>query len=195
MALDFTAIDFETANGSRASACQVGLAKVRDGRVVEKTGWLIRPPAGHDLFQEWNTRIHGITAADVEDALGWDEQIEDLIGFAGDDVLVAHNASFDMGVLRAACEVTSYELPAYRYLCTLAVARKAYQLPSYRLPVAAEAAGFTGFAHHDAIADALACAHILIDAARRSGADDVDGLAEALGVRTAQIAPAVVAAA
>lgn len=194
MALDFTAIDFETANGSRASACQVGLTKVRGGRVVETAGWLIRPPAGHDAFLEWNTRIHGIREEDVVDALGWDEQIEDLIGFAGEDILVAHNASFDMGVLRAACEVTRYDLPAYRYACTLQVARKVYQLPSYRLPVAAEAAGFSGFAHHDAIADALACAHILIDAARRSGADDIDALAGVIGTRVAQIQPAVLAA-
>jgi DNA polymerase-3 subunit epsilon len=194
MPLDFTAIDFETANGSRASACQVGLTRVRGGEVVEKTGWLIRPPEGHDAFLEWNTRIHGITAEHVAEALCWDEQIEDLIGFAGDDVLVAHNASFDMGVLRAACDVTAYDLPAYRYLCTLQVARKAYRLPSYRLPVAAEAAGFTGFSHHDAVADALACAHIVIDAARRHGADDIDGLAAALGVRTGVLAPAVVAA-
>lgn len=194
MALDFTALDFETANGSRASACQVGLTKVRDGKIVETAGWLIRPPAGHDEFHEWNTRIHGIREEDVVDALGWDEQIEDLIGFAGDDVLVAHNASFDMGVLRTACEVTRYDLPAYRYACTLQVARKVYQLPSYRLPVAAEAAGFSGFAHHDAVADALACAHILIDAARRSGAEDVDGLAALIGTRMGQIQPAVLAA-
>ena len=194
MALDFTAIDFETANGSRASACQVGLTKVRGGKVVETAGWLIRPPAGHDDFLEWNTRIHGITADDVIDALTWDEQIEDLIGFAEDDVLVAHNASFDMGVLKAACEVTRFDLPAYRYACTLQVARKVYQLPSYRLPVAAEAAGFTGFAHHDAVADALACAHILIDAARRSGADDVDGLSGLIGARVNRIQPAVIAA-
>ena len=60
--LDFTAIDFETANSSAASACSVGLVKVRDGRVVDRAGWLIRPPLGHDEFHEWNTRIHGIRA-------------------------------------------------------------------------------------------------------------------------------------
>ena len=69
MPLDFTAIDFETANGSRASACSVGLVKVRDGRVVDKTGWLIRPPAGHDEFAPWNITIHGITADMV--AISW----------------------------------------------------------------------------------------------------------------------------
>ena len=65
--LDFTAIDFETANSSPASACSVGLVRVRDGRIVATAGWLIRPPAGHDEFQEWNTKIHGIRAHDVRD--------------------------------------------------------------------------------------------------------------------------------
>ena len=51
MRLDFTAIDFETANSNSASACSVGLVKVRDGVVVDETGWLIRPPAGYDDIQ------------------------------------------------------------------------------------------------------------------------------------------------
>ena len=63
--LDFTAIDFETANGSAASACSVGLVKVRDGRVVDSVSWFIQPPLGHDVFNEWNIRIHGIQPADV----------------------------------------------------------------------------------------------------------------------------------
>ena len=63
------------------------------------------------------------------------------------------------------------------------MARKTYELESYRLPKAAEAAGFTGFSHHDALADALACAHIIIDAARRHGASDVFSLADALALR------------
>ena len=48
MGLDFTAIDFETANSNSASACSVGLVKVRDGVVVDEAGWLIRPPAATD---------------------------------------------------------------------------------------------------------------------------------------------------
>ena len=105
MPLDFTAIDFETANSSNASACAVGLARVRDGEVVATAGWLIRPPAGHDRFFELNTRIHGIREEDVIGAKGWSEQLDDLAAFAGADVLVAHNAGFDMTVIRRACEL------------------------------------------------------------------------------------------
>lgn len=182
MPLDFTAIDFETANSSPASACSVGLVRVRDGEVVAQTGWLIRPPAGHDEFNEWNTRIHGIRAHDVADAATWAQQMDRLCAFAGADVLVAHNAGFDLNVLRRACEVTGIEAPPYRSLCSLAVARKTYQLDSYRLPKAAEAAGFGAFSHHDALADARACAQIVIDAAYRAGAADVHTLGSTLGV-------------
>ncbi|OCG75505.1 exonuclease domain-containing protein [Microbacterium sediminis] len=189
MPLDFTAIDFETANGSAASACQVGLARVRDGRVVATAGWLIRPPAGHDVFNEWNTRIHGITAEDVRTAPGWTAQLDRLLSFVGADVLVAHNASFDTRVLRAACEATGDELGAVDYLCSLQLARRVYDLPSYKLPAAAAAAGHAAFAHHDAAADALACAQIVIDAGRRTGAADVAALAAAVGVRLARTEP------
>lgn len=181
--MDFTAIDFETANSSPASACSVGLVRVRGGEVVATAGWLIQPPTGHDEFQEWNVRIHGIRPEDVLGAATWVEQFDRLCDFAGADVLVAHNAGFDLNVLRRAAEVTGGICPPYRSLCSLQVARKTYQLDSYRLPKAAAAAGFAEFAHHDALADARACAQIVIDAARRAGAVDVHTLADLLSLR------------
>ena len=72
-------------------------------------------------------------------------------------------------------------------MCSLQVARKLYDLESYRLPSVAAAAGFIDFPHHDPTADALACAHIMIDAAELVGANDIAGLAEAAGVRTSRI--------
>ncbi|SEC00383.1 exonuclease domain-containing protein [Microbacterium hydrocarbonoxydans] len=195
MPLDFTAIDFETANSSPASACSVGLVRVRDGQVVATAGWLIRPPAGHDEFQEWNTKIHGIRAHDVVTAATWADQFDRLCAFAGADVLVAHNAGFDLNVLRRASEATGGDCPPYRSLCSLQVARKVYELESYRLPKAAEAAGFTGFSHHDALADALACAHIIMDAARRTASPDVFALATALKLRVTEPVAAVPVAA
>ncbi|MEP6842115.1 MAG: exonuclease domain-containing protein, partial [Pseudolysinimonas sp.] len=173
MPLDFTAIDFETANGSAASACSVGLVKVRDGQVVDRIGWFIQPPFGHDHFVDWNTRIHGITADMVIEANGWVDQLVDLVSFTGDDILVAHNAGFDMGVIKAACIATGVGVPSYSYVCSLQVARKTYHLESYRLPMVALAAGFEDFPHHDAVADAEACAAIMIHAADRHGAIDL----------------------
>jgi len=192
--LDFTAIDFETANSSSASACSVGLVKVRDGRVVDTASWLIKPPPGHDEFVEWNTRIHGIRSHDVRHARGWADQFGDLVAFAGTDAFVAHNAGFDMGVIRGACAATGIQCPQYDYLCSLQVARKTYTLDSYRLPVAAMAAGFEDFEHHQALADAEACAAIIVHAAKRHGAADLAELAATVPVRMGRIGAVAAAA-
>lgn len=189
MPLDFTAIDFETANSSMASACSVGLVKVRDGQVVDRIGWYIRPPVEHDHFSEWNVRIHGITPDMVVGAPTWVEQMVDLALFVGDDALVAHNAGFDMRVITTACGVTGIPAPLYSYFCSLQIARTTYQLDSYKLPSVALAAGFADFPHHDAVADAEACAAIIIHAADRLGAIDVPELVDRAGVRLSTIAP------
>lgn len=189
MSLDFTAIDFETANSSPASACSVGLVKVRGGRVVDRASWFIKPPVGHDTFLEWNTRIHGIVATDVSAAKGWADQYLDIVAFAGGDVLVAHNARFDMGVIAGGCAATGTALAEHHSLCSLQVARKTYTLDSYRLPMAAMAAGFTGFQHHDAAADAEACAAIVIHAAGHHGTDTVEALGAATRVTIAPVRP------
>ncbi|MHA3722595.1 exonuclease domain-containing protein [Leucobacter sp. HY1910] len=183
MPVDFTAIDFETANGHASSACSVGLARVRDGLVVERADWLIKPPASHAEFQPFNIKIHGITPAMVAHAPDWAAQLGDLRDFLGDDVAVAHNASFDMSVIRTACAETVTPVPGLRYLCSVQVSRKTYELSSHRLPLAAAAAGYGDFAHHNASADAEACAAIVIDAARRHGAASIAELVKATGVK------------
>ncbi|WP_307044889.1 3'-5' exonuclease [Agromyces ramosus] len=190
MPVDFTAIDFETANSSPASACSIGLVKVRDGRVVDRVHHYIRPPFPHDEFSEWNVRIHGITREMVTDAAGWAVHLPTLREFAGDDLLVAHNAGFDVGVIAKTSEAVGLAVPDFQYLCSLQVARRTYHLDSYRLPVAAMAAGFEGFSHHDALADAEACAAIIVHAARRHEADDLERLAHITRVKIGAIGPA-----
>lgn len=192
--LDFTAIDFETANSSNASACSVGLVKVRDGEVVDRAYWLIKPPFGHDVFLDWNIRIHSIRPEHVTDAATWAEQLPDLVAFADGDPLVAHNAGFDMGVIKGACAATGLDVPEFEYLCSLQVARKTYHLDSYRLPMAAMAAGFEDFEHHNALADSEACAAIIVHAAKRHGAASVAELAAACSVKVGRIGAATLAA-
>ncbi|MEV1130398.1 3'-5' exonuclease [Agromyces sp. NPDC049794] len=187
MPVDFTAIDFETANSSGASACSVGLVKVRDGRVVDRVHWYIRPPFPHNEFSEWNIRIHGITPEMVADAPGWDVHLPALREFAGADVLVAHNAGFDMGVIAKTTAAFGLQVPDFRSLCSLQVARRTYHLESYRLPVAAMAAGFESFSHHDALADAEACAAIVVHAAKRHDVDDLERLAHVTRVQLGAI--------
>ena len=183
MPLDFTAIDFETANGSPASPCAVGLIRVRDSKPVATLELLFRPPVPHDWFSEGNIRVHGITPAMVQDAPAYSEVINQMLEFIDQDLLVAHNASFDMGVLAASAKAINQELPKLLYGCSLKIARKTYNLESYRLNAVAYAIGHEEFEHHNALADSDACARIVIHAAQRHGVQDLPELLAATKVR------------
>lgn len=181
MPLNFTAIDFETANGSPASPCAVGLVKVRDGKLVDGLATLIMPPPGFSYFNSGNIQVHGIRPSDVDDAPSWEEVLKILLAFVGDDVLVAHNAQFDMGVLKASAKAIQAPLPQLTYACSLEVSRKTYHLESYRLNSVAYAIGHEEFKHHDALADADACARIMVHAADRHGVESLEDLLAATG--------------
>lgn len=179
---DFTTIDFETANAYRGSPCSVGLVRVRDGQIVDTRHWLIRPPEGADWFDPWNVAIHGITAEMVANAHRWKEVLPLIVDFVGDDVLVAHNAAFDTGVMRYACEIDKIDWPEFKFLCTLVMSRHALALPTYRLPFVAESLGFVLEDHHDALADALAVVEIVLKLADRQEVNELAALADSVGV-------------
>jgi len=176
MPLDFVAIDFETANGSPASPCAVGLVKVRGGKIVDGFESLFQPPALHNWFSSGNIAVHGITPAMIESAPQYSEVLTQMLEFVGQDVLIAHNAPFDMGVLRASALAIGESLPALGYSCSLQIARKTYNLDSYRLNQVAYAVGHEEFEHHNALADSDACSRIVIHAADRHGAQNLEEL-------------------
>ena len=165
--LDFVAIDVETANAHRGSICAIGAAVVRGGVVVSTHSWLVRPPAGLDTFDRINVRLHGITADMVADQPSFSERLAQLVEVAQGLPLVAHNAAFDIGALREACLVADKEWPTADYACSLILARRALDLISYRLPIVAAACGVDAGRHHEAGADARACAQVVIELARR----------------------------
>ncbi|GAA0973159.1 hypothetical protein GCM10009551_002810 [Nocardiopsis tropica] len=176
----WTAIDFETANHDRGSACAVGLVRVRDGAVVDRFTTLIRPPRQVDFFSRHNIAVHGITAADVADAPGWPEAHARIVEFADGDPLVAHNAAFDIGVLRQACAHAGLSHPAWEYACTLALSRRTWaDLPDHKLPTVCAHIGHRVLHHHRADADAEAAASIMIAAMTRYGTSSLADLARA----------------
>jgi DNA polymerase-3 subunit epsilon len=128
-------------------------------------------------------RVHGITPEMVQNAPSYSEVINQMLEFIDEDLLVAHNASFDMGVLVASAKAINQELPKLRYGCSLRIARKTYNLESYRLNAVAYAIGHEDFEHHNALADSDACARIVIHAAGRHGVDNLPGLLEVTKVK------------
>ena len=158
---DFAAIDFETANPYRSSVCCVGVVVVREGVVVERFYRLIRPEPNY--YMSWNTRVHGITAADTDGAPRFPEVWQEVAPLVEGLPLVAHNSPFDEGCLKAVFRRYELEYPDYRFYCTCRAARRTMpQLPNHRLETVAEACGFDLRQHHHALADAEACAEIAL---------------------------------
>jgi len=113
--MNFTAIDFETANSSRGSACAVGLGTVEGGRIVRAVQHLIRPDPLY--FSPFNISIHGITAEDVANAPSFAELWSELLASISEP-LVAHNASFDISVIRRSLDNAGMDYPDIDYYCT-----------------------------------------------------------------------------
>lgn len=158
--MKFLAIDFETANYSRNSACALGLVLVQDNKVVTKETYLIKPPQSQFVF----TELHGISWNDVKDCDNFSgvwEKISHL--FSGIDFLAAHNAPFDRGVLKACCETYGLEFPRVPFLCTVRVSRNYFKLKPANLAAVCRHFGIS-LKHHDASSDTDACAQILLRA-------------------------------
>ncbi|WP_053215165.1 exonuclease domain-containing protein [Streptomyces viridochromogenes] len=186
---DWVSIDFETANYWPGSICSVGMTAVVAGKITDRFSTLVNPP-GDGGFTAYNTSIHGITAQMVDGAPAWPAVLRQILDFADGRPLVAHNAAFDFGALRAACTETAVEWPGARYACSLVVARQTWRLLAYRLPFVAEAAGvpMTG-AHHDAQADADTAARVMLAAMAVHGTDKLDDLLSKLQIRYGQLYP------
>jgi len=159
----FVAVDFETADSGRDSACAVGLVRVEEDAVVERVVRLIRPPRRRFEF----TYIHGLRWTDVahEPTFGevWPELAPVLKNVR---FLVAHNAGFDRSVLRACCARHRLVPPSLPFECTVKWARKTWGIYPTNLPAVCRHLELA-LRHHDAGSDAEACARIML-AARRA---------------------------
>jgi len=154
------AIDFETANHNRDSACAIGLALVRGRKLVKTDVFLIQPPDSDFVF----THIHNLTWDDVCDSETFGELWPRIDGyFAEADYLAAHNASFDRGVLTECCSRTGVVAPKKSFICTMKLARSQWSIYPTRLPDVCRKLGID-LNHHDAASDAQACARIVIAA-------------------------------
>lgn len=168
--LCFAALDFETANYSRSSACAVGLVKVMGGQIVRKEYRLINPQT---YFRaDFSENVHGITAEDVKDAPLFDAVWAELSPLLEDvEFIAAHNAPFDRSVLEACCAACQLTPPKQKFVCTLSIARQVWKLKSAGLDRVCDYLGIE-LDHHHALSDALGCAHIALRAAMSGYAFD-----------------------
>jgi DNA polymerase-3 subunit epsilon len=171
---EVVAIDFETANEKLSSACSLGIAVIKDYEIVKTLYWLIRPPELY--FRPFNVMLHGISEEIVEKKPEfyriWPVIKKQLEG----KIVIAHNALFDISVLKSLLNVYQIDYPELNYACTVNLARKVWiGLNNYKLNTISEYLNIE-FIHHNACEDAKACAHIAIEAARKINACDFNDL-------------------
>ena len=189
MSLEFIAIDFETANRLHGSPCQVGLALVIDDHVEATWGSLMRPPVGNDWFSPDCTEVHGIAECDLVGKPSFERLWPDIEKRIAGRPVVAHNAAFDMKVIRDATTHCGFDWPTLDFGCSLLLARRHYDLPTHTLDAVAGAAGIPLDQHHEAVHDAVACALITLDMAQRASASSLDELLRVSGIAWGKLTP------
>ncbi len=185
--MEFTAIDFETANEKRASACAIGIVLVKNGEIIEQSYHLIRPPELR--FNRINISIHGITRNDVIDEPSFDELWPSIRHYFENRLVIAHNASFDMSVLRSMLDHYFIPYPELSCGCTLIMSRKHWpDRRGYSLNVIADLLNIE-FQHHHAMEDSLVCAQIALHILKGNQANSFKELPSTLGFSYGSLFP------
>ncbi|MBP3953596.1 3'-5' exonuclease [Bacillus suaedae] len=178
--MNFVAIDFETANTNRSSVCSIGLVVVKNGQVAQEYYQLIKP---NDMyFDPICVRIHGINPEDVKDAPSFNDVWSDISHLLEGNLVIAHNASFDMSVLRYSLDECQLDYPSFSYNCTVNVSKKTWNdLHSYSLNVVAQHLQIE-FKHHHALEDAQVAAQVYLQACKENNVTSHEELIEKLEI-------------
>lgn len=178
--MNFIAIDFETANEKRNSPCSIGMVVINEGKIIEKIHYLIKPKEMR--FMPINIGIHGIRPAMVENEPEFDVIWNNIRHYFNESLIVAHNAAFDISVLRNTLELYNIDIPNFKYICTMKLSRNFYkQLDNAKLNTVNKFLGYE-FKHHDALADAIACSNILLNISEELETKEISEIARLTGV-------------
>lgn len=155
--MNFTAIDFETATAHDRQPCQIGLVVVRNGVIEEKICRLIRPEG--NKYSQSCINVHHITPDMTENEPPFEEVYKDISQYIDGGLLVAHNASFDIDVLKKALCRSGIPIPSFEVQCTL-------KIFNCKLNEACKLNNIELKDHHDGLCDAEACANLYLAYAR-----------------------------
>ena len=175
--ITFIALDFETATSQRASACEVGLTFVKDGKAGASPSYLIQPLGNR--FDGANIAVHGITPDMTEFSPHFEDIWPPIANTLHEETIVAHYAPFDMGVIREECERCGLRYPQFRFVCSCALAK--FVLPgfySYGLEPLCQHFGIATEGHHRAGTDALMTAQLMLRLCEVAEVGTIDELLE-----------------
>jgi DNA polymerase-3 subunit epsilon len=171
-ALNFVALDVETANADASTICQIGIVTFTNGAVDDTWSTLIDPEADFDPF---NVGIHGIDADDVQQGSALPGVASEITRRIANRIVVAHTG-FDKAALSRAYQKYGLNMPDCQWLDSARVARQAwtqFRKRGYGLANLARWCGIV-FAHHDAAEDARAAGLVLVKAVHDTGVP-IDG--------------------
>lgn len=186
--IDFVAIDFETATSDRYSPCEVGLTFVKNGKIDDVKSWLIKP-FSYPHFDPFNIMIHGIKPKDVANEPEFPEIWNKIQPLIENKVLIAHNAGFDLSVLRSTLGYYNLPFPNLKYVCSYIISKKVWSgLPSYDLKSLCRVNGIS-LNHHRAGNDSKACAELTLKALAETGTVNIDEFPEKLKTTIGHLYP------
>lgn len=167
----FVVFDLETTGGnsSHDAVTEIGAVKVRGGQVIGEFSTLVNPqreiPTGI-------VSITGISNAMVVDAPPFDGVLPSFLEFCAGSVLVAHNAAFDIGFLKANCQQLDLRWPKPPVVCTLRLARRVLlrdESPNHKLGTLARVLNARTEPNHRALTDARTTVDVLHSLLERLG--------------------------
>lgn len=170
------ALDFELANRDYLSACALGVVVYENGEIIFEKGYLIKPVQGFDVFIDEFINIHHIQPHDVKYALTFDQIFDRINVHLQNAVLIAHNAEFDIGILKRLLAYYNIRPFSVQYACTVQLSRKLFiGLKNHKLNTVAEAMNVS-LDHHQAHSDAKACMHIALFGLAKTKVETIESL-------------------
>ena len=182
----FIVLDLETSGGSPkvgAGITEIGAVKILGGQVIGEFQSLINPGA---LIPEYITELTGISDAMIQGSPTIESLLPsffEFLGPASENILVAHNANFDLGFLKAAAAHHGFQWPQYKVFDTVRLARSVLSLddvPDCKLSTLSQFFRTQTSPSHRALDDARATVEVLHGVFERFGSfgvttvDDVE---------------------
>lgn len=159
----YSILDVETPNRKSDSLCSIALLSIKNGKIIKEINQLINPKT---YFDNINISIHGITPNMVSNQPTFDKFWNELEPYLSNDLIVAHNASFDLNVICKLLKRYHIEVPKIQYICTYNIAKslvkKDERLQKYSLDCLCNRFNIKFENHHDAFYDSMACYELLL---------------------------------